>query len=78
MSGGLYLTQYHPELEGCYDLEKEIVTYYNLDDLVKKIKFLLAHPKKAEQIRNSGRHRSRTEHTWEMRFQNIFNLIGLI
>jgi spore maturation protein CgeB len=78
ISGGLYLTQYHPELEGCYDLGKEIVVYDNLDDLVKKIQFLLAHPNEAERIRKSGLQRSRAEHTWEMRFEKILNLIGLI
>lgn len=78
ISGGLYLTEYHSELEGCYDLEKEIVTYYSLDDLVEKIQFLLSHPKEAEQIRKSGLQRARTEHTWEMRFEKVFGLIGLI
>jgi spore maturation protein CgeB len=78
MSGGLYLTQYHPELKGCYDLENDIVTYHSLDDLVKKIQFLLAHPKEAERIRKSGLQRSRSEHTWEIRFEKVFNLLGLI
>jgi spore maturation protein CgeB len=78
ISGGLYLTQYHPELEACYDLGKEIVVYDNLDDMVKKIQFFLAHPNEAERIRKSGLQRSRAEHTWEMRFEKIFNLMGLI
>jgi len=78
ISGGLYLTQYHPELEACYDLGKEIVVYDNLDDMVEKIQFFLAHPNEADRIRKSGLQRSRAEHTWEMRFEKIFNLMGLI
>jgi spore maturation protein CgeB len=78
MSGGLYLTQYHPELEEWYDLEKEIVVYSSLDDLVKKIVFLLSNPNEAERIRKNGLKRARAEHTWEMRFEKIFQLIGLI
>jgi hypothetical protein len=78
MSGGLYLTQYHPELEKWYDLEKEIVVYDNLDDLVGKIIFLLSNPNEAERTRKRGLTRARAEHTWEMRFEKIFSLLGLI
>lgn len=78
MSGGLYLTEYHPELERCYDLGKEIVTYNDFDDLTAKIRYLLSNPEKADEIRKRGTRRAHNEHTWEMRFRKIFNLIGLI
>jgi glycosyltransferase involved in cell wall biosynthesis len=78
MSGGLYLTQYHPELEEWYNLEKEIVVYGNVDDLVGKIIFLLSNPNEAERIRKNGLKRARGEHTWEMRFEKVFSLLGLI
>ena len=78
MSGGLYLTEYHPELEKFYELEKEIVTYKDFDELVEKIHHLLSNPEKAEVIRVEGRQRALNEHTWEMRFEKIFKLMGLI
>jgi spore maturation protein CgeB len=78
MSGGLYLTEYHTELEGCYELGKEIVTYTDLEDLVAKLRYLLANPKEAEDIRKRGTQRALREHTWEMRFEQIFSLMGLI
>jgi spore maturation protein CgeB len=78
MSGGLYLTEHHPELERFYDLEKEIVTYKDFNELAEKIKYLLSSPEKAELIRKKGRHRALNEHSWEMRFEKIFNLMGLI
>ena len=78
MSGGLYLTEYHPELENVYDLQNEIVTYSGFDDLVAKIRFLLANPGKAEKIREGGYRRARREHTWELRFEKVFHLAGLI
>jgi len=78
MSGGLYLTEYHPELERFFDLGKEIITYNNFGDLIEKIQYLLTNPKEAEMIRNKGRQRVLKEHTWEMRFEKIFNLMGLI
>ncbi len=78
MSRGLYLTEYHPELEGAYDLQHEIVTYSGFDDLLAKIRYLLTHPAKAEEIREKGYQRARRDHTWERRFEGLFNLMGLI
>ncbi len=77
MSGGLYLTEYHPELEQVY-APGEIVTYRGFDDLVGKIGLLLANSEKAEEIRKRGFERARTSHTWEMRFEKVFRLMGFI
>lgn len=78
MSGGLYITEYHPELERFYNVESEIVTYKNHDELIEKIRFLLSNPGKADEIRRKGFERARREHSWEMRFEKIFILIGLM
>ncbi|MBU2027828.1 MAG: glycosyltransferase [Proteobacteria bacterium] len=78
MSGGLYLTEHHPEMETVYDLGKEIVTYRGFDELVAKIRHLLANPDEAEAIRQAGFRRARKEHTWEMRFERVFTLMNLI
>ena len=78
MSGGLYLTEYSPELERVFKIEKEILTYRTFDELVKKIQYLLDHPDKAEDIRKAGHRRAISEHTWEMRFEKIFMLMELI
>jgi spore maturation protein CgeB len=78
MSGGLYLTEHHPELERFYELDKEIIAYSDFEDLVENIQDLLSNPEKAEVIREKGRQRALNEHSWEMRFEKIFNLMGLI
>lgn len=78
MSGGLYLTERHSELERFFELGKEIVTYTGFGNLVEKIRYLLSNPKEAEVIRDKGRQRALKEHTWEMRFERIFELMGLI
>ncbi len=78
MSGGLYLTEYHRELETVYDIGREIVAYVGIDDLVEKIKWLLANPGAAEAIRQAGRRRALTDHTWEKHFEKIFSLLNLL
>lgn len=78
MSGGLYLTEYHPELERCYRSGKEIVTYRGIDELIEKIKWLLEHPDEAAKIRQGGYQRAILEHTWEKRFAKVFGLMGVV
>jgi spore maturation protein CgeB len=78
MSGGLYLTEDHPELACAFKPGKEIITYSGIDDLVQKIKYYLANPAEAEEIRKRGYERSMREHSWEMRFEKIFRIIGLL
>ena len=78
MSGGLYLTERHPELETVYDLGREIVAYQDFDDLVGKIRHLLDHTEEAESIRQAGFSRARRDHTWEMRFDKILTLMNLV
>lgn len=78
MSGGLYLTEDHPELRLAFHPGEEILTYSGIDDLMQKIKYYLAHPAEADLIRTKGYERCLREHTWEGRFSKIFRLLGLI
>lgn len=78
MSGGLYLTEDHPELWNVYEIGKEIVTYTGFDDMLEKIGFLLSNPEAAESIRQRGRSRALKDHTWEMRFNKVFSLLGIL
>ena len=78
MSGGLYLTEHHPELERVYEIGWEIVTYRDFDDLLVKIRRLLSNPALAEEIRRRGRERALRDHSWESRFQKVFAISGVI
>ena len=78
MSGGLYLTEYHPELERFFDVGKEIMTYTGFEDLVAKISYLLSNPEESDVIRQKGLQRCRNEHSWAKRFEKLFDLMGLI
>jgi len=78
MSGGLYLTQDNPELSLVYEVGKEIVTYRNEKECVEKIRYLLNYPEIAADIREAGRQRVLRDHTWGKRFEQLFNLAGLV
>jgi spore maturation protein CgeB len=78
MSGGLYLTEAYEELERFYEVGREIVTWSGVEDLVEKVRWLLSNPGEAEAIRRAGRRRALSEHTWEMRFDRVFRVIGVL
>ena len=78
MSGGLYLTEHHDELVPFYEIGQEIVTYTSFDDLIEKVRRLLSNPEQAEMIRRAGRMRALREHTWEMRFDRVFRMLGVL
>ena len=78
MSGGLYLTEDHQELAVAFHPGEEILTYRGIGDLLQKIKHYLDHPAEAEEVRKKGYKRALHDHTWEMRFDKIFHILGLL
>ncbi|MBI1923408.1 glycosyltransferase [Candidatus Poribacteria bacterium] len=78
LCGALYLTSDNPELRLVYEVGKEIVTYRNKQDCLAKIRYLLEHSDECAQIRLKGRTRCLHDHTWEVRFQRVFERAGVI
>lgn len=61
-----------------YEDGKEIVYYDgSIGDLVKKIQYYLAHDNERERIARAGYERTINEHTYEERFKELFQKIGL-
>ena len=77
MSGGLYLTQYHPELENVYRVGSEILCYRTPEDLADTVARYLDHPNAAESVRRAGHRRAIEYHTWRQRFASAFRQLGL-
>ena len=77
MSGAFYMVEYMGELEEFFEIGKEIVCYHDKADLADKIKYYLAHDAEREAIRQAGYWRAVSEHTWQRRFQMVFETIGL-
>jgi spore maturation protein CgeB len=77
MSGALYLTEDQPELHEYFEPGKEVLTYTNQHDLLDTVRYYLAHPEHSERIRAAGWRRARHEHTWQHRFRELFDALGL-
>jgi hypothetical protein len=71
-----YLTGHTSEIEEFYKIGEEIDTYTSEAELVEKTKFYLAHPDHAERLREAGYQRARRDHTWDRRFEELFQKTG--
>ncbi|OQX54069.1 MAG: hypothetical protein B5M53_06200 [Candidatus Cloacimonas sp. 4484_209] len=78
MSGSLYITHDNPDLYELYEVGKEIVTYRTPRECAWKVVYYLNHPEEAEEIRKAGRERALRDHTWEKRFEKVFQTLGIL
>lgn len=77
MCGAMYLTGRTDELEEFYELETEVVTYGDADELIEKTRFLLANPAVCARVRAAGLKRARACHTYHRRLADLLVAIGV-
>ena len=66
------------DMDQYYENKKEIIYYDgSVIDLVEKIKYYLDHPEEREKIAAASYKRTQAEHTYEKRFKEIFDKIGI-
>jgi len=75
--GGFLLTGYTEKLEDLYIQGKEMDCFFNINELIEKIKYYLSHDEERERIAKAGYERTLRDHTYEKRFNEIFKAIGL-
>jgi spore maturation protein CgeB len=73
--GGLCVTQDIEELKKFFIPGKEVITYKNIEDAAKKIKYYLSHDEERETISKNGHSRALLDHTYEKRFNEIFKMV---
>lgn len=78
MCGALYLTTDQPDIHRVFDTQKEVVVYNNKKDMLQKVKYLLSNPEICAKIRKNVREKCLIEHTWDKRFESVFELCGLL
>jgi len=70
-AGGLLATEGAEFLENFYVPNEEVIVFEGIDDLVKQIEYLLAHPDKRDAIAQAGYERTKAEHSYEVRFSPL-------
>lgn len=71
------LSYYVEGLANCYQPEQEIAIYSDVDDLIEKIRFYLAHEAQRAAIAQAGYARTLREHTFAGRFEQVFRAMRL-
>jgi spore maturation protein CgeB len=77
MTGSFYMPEYSDELAEYYEIDKEIVTFRSVEELVEKARYYLPRDYERTRIADAGYKRAMREHTWTMRFTKLFRQLGL-
>jgi spore maturation protein CgeB len=72
-AGGFLLTENANGLERLYVPNREIAVFDSIEDLANKIKYFLANPAERDSIAQAGFVRTKTEHTYDLRMQEVVN-----
>lgn len=75
-AGACYLTTFNWELAEWWDIGREILCYRNDEELIEMICWYRSRPEECLAIAQAAWDRGRREHTWEVRFRDIFKRLG--
>ena len=75
MSGSCYVTHDNPDLRLVYKVGEEVVTYRSVGDCIEKVRWYLSHEDERERVAQAGRERALIGHTWEKRFNDLFDVL---
>jgi len=73
--GGLLLTQHHDGIENFFEIDKEIFTFRDTEELSEKSKVLLKNPQLVESTAAAGHKRFLAEHDSKVRLANLLSQI---
>jgi spore maturation protein CgeB len=76
--GGFLLTQPADNLDRYYTPGFEVTTFDDLEDLTRKIGHYLAHPDERDRIARAAHGRTKSEHTYEIRFAQLIEAAGVM
>ncbi len=76
-AGGCYLTTYNWELAPFFENGKEILLYREVPELIEIFSYYRRRPEACATIAQAAYTRSLREHTWERRFRDLFQQLGL-
>lgn len=76
--GGFQLTEYAERIEDYFVMDKELICFTSTDEMIEKINYYLHHEKERSEIALSGYQRTIQDHTYEKRFNALFQQMGLL
>ena len=77
MCGALYCTGHCDELAEFFEPGSEVLVYHSEEELLSEVRFYLRHESEAEAVRQAGRRRALRDHTYQRRFETLFEQMGV-
>lgn len=74
--GAFQLVDFKKELNNLFELNKEIVSYNNSEELIELIKYYLINPNERKKIALRGQKRAHTQHTYEHRMEKLLQYVS--
>lgn len=74
--GGFLLTDWKPDLDRSFAVNKEVVAYRDAEDCVELIERFLDDQTSRRRIAEQGQRRTLKEHTWDVRAQELLELLS--
>jgi len=73
--GAFQICEHRDALKELFEIDTEIVTFRNIQDLIKKVDHYLAHPEERKKIADAGYARAHRDHTYKKRLEKILETI---
>lgn len=74
-AGGFLLSNYQIEYPLFFDLDQDLVCYYNEDDMLEKAQFYLKHETERKKIARHGYERVKADHTYSERMRKMCDIL---
>ena len=74
-SGGFLMSNYQPDMDEYFENGTDYIMYDGNDDLINKCRYYLEHEDERTEIAASGHEKIKAHHTYEMRLNEILNMI---
>ena len=73
--GSCMITDWKKNLNEIFEIDKEVVSFTSSEECIEKIKWLLDHPQKREEIAIAGQKRVLKDHTFKIRASQLNEII---
>lgn len=75
--GGFVISNWQIEIPDYFTIDRDIVVYESIPDLLNKIDYYLTHDDERMQIAKNGQEKVLANHTYNIRVQEMLRLAGL-
>jgi len=67
-AGACLVTDYKENLKYLFDIDREIVTYRSIEELISKVRYLLNNEEERKRIAKAGQEKTLSDHNYQLRF----------